>query len=376
MEKVSVVIPIYNVEDYIDDCLKSVVNQTYKNLEIICVDDCGTDNSINIVEDYVKSDHRIKIIRQKRNKGQGEARNLGIADSATGKYICFIDSDDFIESNYIESLVKTIEDKNVDLVCNINILKYYGSNDIRNKFIKNKKDFVLDKKLNFNEELFKKLPISAWCKIYRTSLIKENKVYFASNKLKFEDFYFWYILKTKVKSICTICGPTYFYRQRNNSTMSLNKYKKNDCFDSIYIIKLIYLYYKNNCLLDTYSIPFNWLDKHFKKIREKNKFFLKTKSLFKRIKEDILKNEKVYKKKDLLFFKCVLNSKNYLMFRIKYFVYTCYATIIKLTCVYSIQQLTKLFILSFNLENTFLSFFVSVFSTFVGINEFLVSGSL
>ncbi len=318
MEKVSVVIPIYNIEDYIGDCLKSVVNQTYKNLEIICVDDCGTDNSMNIVEDYAKGDHRIKIIRQKENRGQGEARNLGIVDTVTGKYICFIDSDDFIESDYIESFVKTIEDKNVDLVCNINILKYYGSNDIRNKFIKNKRDFVINRKLNFNEESFKKLPISAWCKIYKTSLVKENKVYFASNKLKFEDFYFWYILKTKVKSICIICGPTYFYRQRNNSTMSLNKYKKNDCFDSIYIIELIYLYYKNNYLLGTYSIPFNWLNKHFKKICEKNKFFLKTKNLFKKIREDILRNGKVYKKIDLLFFKCVLSSESYLMFRIKY----------------------------------------------------------
>lgn len=318
MEKVSVIIPIYNIEDYIDDCLKSVVNQTYKNLEIICVDDCGTDNSMSIVENYAKSDHRIKIIRQKENRGQGEARNLGIVDNVTGKYICFIDSDDFIELNYIESFVKTIEDKDVDLVCNINILKYYGNNDIRNKFIKNKKDFIIDRKLNFNEELFRKLPISAWCKIYKASLIKENKIYFASNKLKFEDFYFWYILKTKVKSVCIICGPTYFYIQRNNSTMSLNKYKKNDCFDSIYIIELIYLYYKNNCLLNTYSIPFNWLNKHFKKIREKNEFFLKTKSLFREISEDILKNEKVYKKIDFLFFKCVLSSESYLIFKIKY----------------------------------------------------------
>ncbi len=318
MEKVSVVIPIYNIEDYINECLKSIVNQTYKNLEIICIDDCGTDNSMSIVENYAESDSRIRIIKQKENRGQGEARNLGIVGNVTGKYICFIDSDDFIESNYIESLVETIENKNVELVCNINILKYYGKDDIRNKCIKNKKDFVLDKRLDFNEESFKKLPISAWCKIYRANILKENEIYFASNKLKFEDFYFWYILKTKVKNICIICGPTYFYRQRNNSTMSLNKYKKNDCFDSIYIIELIYLYYKNSYLLNTYSVPFNWLNKHFKKIRGKGEFFLKIKNSLEKMKKDVLSNKKIYRKIDLLFFKCILDSKNYLIFRIKY----------------------------------------------------------
>ena len=318
MEKVSIIIPIYNIEDYIKDCLESVINQTYKNLEIICVDDCGTDSSMKIVEDYAKNDNRIKIVKQRENRGQGEARNLGIVNSATGKYIYFIDSDDFIGTNYIKELVDIAESENVDLVCNINILKFYSKDNIKNKFIKNKNDFILNKKLDWDESFMKKLPISAWCKLYKTDIIKEHEIYFADNKLKFEDFYFWYILKTRIKSIYIIFGSTYFYRQRINSTMSLNKYRKNDCFDSIHIINLIYLYYKNNGLLGKHAVPFSWLNKYFKKINNKKEFFATIKKYFQEMKHDILENKKIYKKRDMAFFNSILNSNNYIWFKIRY----------------------------------------------------------
>ena len=168
----------------------------------------------------------------------------------------------------------------------------------------------------------KKLPISAWCKLYKTKIIKEHKIYFANNRLKFEDFYFWYILKTSIKNIYIIYGSKYFYRQRNDSTMNLNKYKKNDCFDSIYIINLIYLYYKENDLLGKHSIPFSWLNKYFKKIHNKEKFFATIQDVFKKMNHDILINKNIYKKRDILFFNCILNSKNYMMFRIKYKIAT------------------------------------------------------
>ena len=324
MEKVSVIIPIYNVEKYVKDCLNSVTNQTYKNLEIICVNDCGTDNSMEIVEEYAKNDDRIKIIEQEENMGQGEARNVGL-NYATGKYIYFIDSDDFIDINYIKELVEIAEEQNVDLVCNVNILKYYGENNSKNKFLKNKRGFVLNKKLDWDEKLMKKLPISAWCKLYKTEIIKEYKIYFANNRLKFEDFYFWYILKTRIRYIYIIHGSQYFYRQRDDSTMNLNKYKKNDCFDSIYIINLIYSYYKENKLLDKHAIPFSWLNKYFKKICDKNKFFTIIQDTFKKISYDTLINKSIYKKRDLLFFDCVLNSNSYTVFKIKYRIVTALA---------------------------------------------------
>lgn len=316
---ITVVVPIYDVEKYIKQCLDSLVNQTYKNLEIICIDDCGTDNSMNIVEEYADKDSRIKILKQIENRGQGEARNLGI-DNASGEYIYFIDSDDFIEKNYIKEFVDIIEMENVDFVCNINILKYYGENDSKNKQLKNKNQFTLDKKLEWNDKLLKVLPISAWCKLYKTDLLKTNKIYFANNKLKFEDFYFWYILKNQLKSVYIFYGSTYFYRQRNDSTMSVNKYNKNDCFDSLYIIELLYKYYKENNILDKCSIPFSWLNKYFKKMNNKNKFFQLIREKFMLMQDDIVNNKNVYPKKDINFFYCILKNKKYALFRVLYFL--------------------------------------------------------
>ncbi|MBQ8784417.1 MAG: glycosyltransferase family 2 protein [Alphaproteobacteria bacterium] len=111
---VTVVIPVYNVEKYLEQCLDSVINQTYKDIEIICINDGSTDNSITILEKYALSDNRIKIISQ-TNQGISAARNAGIK-VATGKYITFLDSDDFLSRDAIEKMVTAIENNYVDFV--------------------------------------------------------------------------------------------------------------------------------------------------------------------------------------------------------------------------------------------------------------------
>lgn len=93
---ISVIVPIYNVQNYIAECLESIISQTYRDLEIICVDDCGLDNSISIVKKYMKKDDRIKLVHHEENQGLGGARNTGIS-VANGEYIYFMDSDDKIE---------------------------------------------------------------------------------------------------------------------------------------------------------------------------------------------------------------------------------------------------------------------------------------
>ena len=114
MEKISVIIPVYNVEKFIEQSIKSVLNQTYKNLEIILVDDGSTDSSGSICDEYSKKDKRIKVIHQD-NKGLSGARNSGL-DIATGKYIMFLDSDDYFENNSCEILYSEIEKKQADYV--------------------------------------------------------------------------------------------------------------------------------------------------------------------------------------------------------------------------------------------------------------------
>ena len=115
---VSVGIPVYNVELYIEKCLLSVFAQTYQNLEILIIDDCGSDSSMKIVSDLMhshKQGNLIKVIRHQNNKGLGEARNTAI-DNAKGDYIYFLDSDDFIENNTIEILLHEAEEYNADVV--------------------------------------------------------------------------------------------------------------------------------------------------------------------------------------------------------------------------------------------------------------------
>ena len=316
---ITVVIPIYNVEKYIEECLNSIINQTYKHLEILCIDDCGEDNSIKIVEEYSKKDNRIKIVYNKENAGQGYCRNIGIQE-ANGDYIYFIDSDDFIDLDYIEKMYNEMIKNDVDVVCQTKILKYYGENSIRNKYIKHAREFVLNKKLEWDETLLKNSPISPVCKLYKIDFFRKNNVYFAENRLKFEDFYFWYILRTRIKTIEFLHNSTYFYRQRNNSTMYENKYNKNDCYDAIYIIENIYNYYKKYNLLNKYPIPFKWLNKYFKKINDKDKFFNLIKEKFILMKNDIFNNKNIYQKNDINFFSCILNNKKYSLFRIMYFL--------------------------------------------------------
>ena len=114
MPQVSVIIPIYNSEKYLHECLDSVINQTYKDIEIILVDDGSTDKSSSICDEYAKKDERIKVFHTSNN-GPSHARNIGI-DNATGEYIVFQDSDDYIELNMIEDTVKEALKSDSDLV--------------------------------------------------------------------------------------------------------------------------------------------------------------------------------------------------------------------------------------------------------------------
>lgn len=123
MIKISVIIPVYNVEEYLKECLDSVINQTLKEIEIICIDDCSTDSSYSILEEYAKKDSRIVLIKNKENMGVGYNRNIGIKE-AKGEYIGFIDSDDYISEDYYENLYNTAKKYNSDVVNTLNIYKH------------------------------------------------------------------------------------------------------------------------------------------------------------------------------------------------------------------------------------------------------------
>ena len=126
MVKVSVIVPIYNVEEYINKCIDSILNQTFREFELILVDDGSTDNSGNICDTYKSIDNRVRVIH-KDNGGLSDARNFGI-EAATGEFLYFIDGDDFIHEDTLESMYNSIMKTNSDIsVCNM--IRYYGEED-------------------------------------------------------------------------------------------------------------------------------------------------------------------------------------------------------------------------------------------------------
>ena len=220
-EKVSIIIPIYNVEQYLARCLDTVLAQTYENIEVICVNDGSTDNSSNILEHYAQFDSIIKIIN-KENGGLGSARNAGIR-AAEGKYLLFLDSDDYIASFAVEHLVQNAEKNNVDFVICHYIWKNFNSDDIMVAAIREFKDYYRDKPFsceNMGSLSYKLIPVMAWTKLYRTDFIKENNLYFYEDMI-YEDVPYWADVYVKAKRITYLPEPLFFYTIRSDSIMGM-----------------------------------------------------------------------------------------------------------------------------------------------------------
>lgn len=166
---ISIVLPVYNVEKYLERCLKTVIAQTYKNIEIILVNDGSTDGSLKICEKYKFADTRIKIIN-KENGGLSDARNVGIKNS-TGEYITFIDSDDKVEFDYVEYLYNLIKKSHVDIsVCAHTVVVEKTNNN----FIVPTDNILLSDKIAIKNMLYgDKVDTSAWAKLYKRSLFNE-----------------------------------------------------------------------------------------------------------------------------------------------------------------------------------------------------------
>lgn len=235
-EKLSVIVPVYNVEKYLEKCLNSIINQTYKNLEIICIDDGSPDNSIKILEKYQLKDKRIRVIRQE-NKGLGATRNIGI-NVATGTYISFIDSDDWIELDMFEKCIEVFKKYNVDLV---DCSTYYDST-INSQKVRDLRK--LNYKNDYNGEEYFKLLVrnnlfsaSSCNKVFKLKNIKRDNIYFPENKYN-EDFYFVFVYLILSKKIGIVEAPMYHYLISRENSIT-NKINQNDVVDSIFMKKNI-----------------------------------------------------------------------------------------------------------------------------------------
>ena len=217
---ISVIVPVYNVESYLEECLESIIIQTYSNLEIILVNDGSTDNSGKICDLYNKKDNRIKVIH-KENGGLSSARNEGLK-IATGKYISFIDSDDFLlHKNVYSEMINIIERENSDLVHG-DALKYYS--DLKKESfnnLKNRGNFIgtLDSEEFFLMSLNKIIYAPVCFNLYRKELLDKNKLYFKEG-IYHEDEEFTPRVLLAAKKVSIYRKEFYGYRQRKNSIMT------------------------------------------------------------------------------------------------------------------------------------------------------------
>lgn len=225
-EKVSIIVPVYNVEKYLNKCLNSIICQTYKNIEIIVVNDGSTDDSYSIMEDWKRKDNRVKIY-SKENGGLSDARNFGVKKSS-GNYLMFIDSDDYIDNKMVEIMYKDIKLNNSDF-CFCNIYYQYDDHKKIAVDIKNQsRTFSGKGKFSFLFDLHKKISVMACNKMYRKSLF--DGITYPLNKLN-EDEYVIYDLINKSNVISYISKPLYYYYQRGNSIMHKFNSKRFEVFD-------------------------------------------------------------------------------------------------------------------------------------------------
>ena len=251
--EVSVIIPIYNNENYLDQCLNSVCNQTLRNIEIICLNDGSTDKSLEILYKYAKQDQRIIIKNYKKNLGAGKRRNNGI-NIAKGKYIVFVDSDDWVEKEMLEKLFYNAENNCVDMVLfnsiehddNYSKKRIYIQEDLLNNHVfdyKYHKDLVLNRFL------------VVWSKFYKTDFIKQNNIKFPEIRL-LEDIQFHIDTMLAAKRITYV--PDFLYHYRNSNRLSVqNSRAVTD--KSIVILKIfdeIELSFKRKNLFDKFEINF------------------------------------------------------------------------------------------------------------------------
>jgi glycosyltransferase involved in cell wall biosynthesis len=210
MKKISVIIPIYNVEKYLKRCIESIIKQTYSNLEIILVDDGSPDGCAKICDEYKNKDERIVVIH-KKNGGLSDARNAGLK-VATGEIISYIDSDDYVDLDMYEKMTKAMEEKNADIVvCGTNI--DYEDGHTKVKCEKEEKSFNREEAL-IELNSFKSFDMAVWNKLYKREVV--DKIEFPVGK-KSEDYFVMYQYFARAKKVVIINQAKYHYFQRSNS---------------------------------------------------------------------------------------------------------------------------------------------------------------
>ncbi len=252
MSKVSVIVPVYNVEEYLPKCIESCLAQTFTDFDLILVNDGSKDNSLAICKEYEKKDSRIQVL-DKPNGGLSDARNAGMKLVKT-PYVYFLDSDDFIEPTLLDKCITKLNETDADMVI-FDVYQYFMKTNTK-EIIKSGYEIETCVNVKDNPDVLTKVLNAAWNKMYKVSLFKENQIEYPVGYY-YEDLGTTYKLMLKAKKICFINEPLYDYladrpgnitQQFNNKTYhildmikeNIEYYKKENVFD-LYYNELMYL---------------------------------------------------------------------------------------------------------------------------------------
>lgn len=237
MPKVSIIVPVYNVEKYIEKCLNSLVKQTMEDIEIIIVNDGSKDNSINVINKFIKKyPEKIQYL-EKKNGGLSDARNYGLP-YAKGEYIAFLDSDDYVEEDMYEKMYKLAKKENSDMVeCDF-IWEY-----------PNKQKEDIGQIYTNKKQMLEKVRVVAWNKLIKTNIVIENKITFPKG-YRYEDVEFTYKLVPYLNRVSFLKKPCVHYVQRENSISNLQNERTKEIFN---VLDHVLDFYKKNNIYDEYK---------------------------------------------------------------------------------------------------------------------------
>lgn len=248
MSQVSVIVPIYNTEKYLERCLKSIIKQTMEDIEILCIDDCSPDNSVEIVKKFCDQDNRIKLISHKQNLGLGGARNTGIKE-ASADYISGVDSDDYIQFDMLEKLYEATNDHQVDIVaCGYQKISAEG----KASFIDKSRNLAIHN-TNHNIDIFTLTTPNFWNKLWRKSLFIDNDIMFPEH-LYYEDLATTPRILSKSRKINYIEGVYYNHVVRKKSIMRSCSDKH--ILDYFKVFNILKMHLLENDLYDHYKLNF------------------------------------------------------------------------------------------------------------------------
>ena len=297
---VSIIVPIYNMERYLDKCIHSLVEQTYKNIEILLIDDGSTDKTPAICDEWLNKDSRIKVIH-KKNGGVSSARNIGLK-KCTGTYVAFVDSDDYVKKKYIEILLTSAVKNNCEMSI-VNMIEKLpdGAEDIYTFSTPTK----LLNRHDFLENLYKKRTYrcAIWNKLFLKKIIDDNHIFFREDVYHGEDLFFVVKFAEKCNNFYYEYNENLYYYCYREGSLSKGHFNKKNASMLKICDEVIKIYKKNNvdsCSIKNKYIVFYYFSLYFFN-EEKNYSKQEYKKIYKKYFNDVFKsNEITYIEKIIL----------------------------------------------------------------------------